>query len=110
MPTAYKVLGQSNPSTTGNTDMITVGSGKSQVISTLAITNNTASAASAQVWVRIAGAAASSANILVPTVSVAANTSLALTLGITLAATDVVTVQSSTGSALTFHAYGSEIS
>lgn len=110
MPTTYKVLGQANPSTTSNADLITVGAGKSQVISTLNIANNTAAAASAQVWVRIAGAAAGAANIVIPTVSIAANTALSLTCGYTLNATDVLTVQSSTGSALTFTAFGSEIS
>jgi hypothetical protein len=60
--------------------------------------------------VRVAGAAASAANILVPVVAVAANSTLALTLGVTVQATDVITVQSSTGSALTFQAFGSEIS
>jgi ribosomal protein L11 len=110
MPTAYKILGQANPASTAQAALITVGAGLQQVISTLNIANNTASAASAQVWVRIAGAAASAANIVIPTVPVAANTSLALTLGITLGATDVVTVQSSTASALTFTAFGSEIS
>lgn len=110
MPTAYKVLGQANPSTTANADLITVGAGKSQVISTLNIANNSASTASAQVWVRVAGAAASATNIVVPTISISANTALSLTLGICLAATDVLTVQSSVGSALSFSAFGSEIS
>jgi hypothetical protein len=110
MPTTYKVLGQSAPSSTANVDLITVAASRNQVISTLNIANNTGSAASAQVWVRVAGAAASATNIVIPTISVAANTALALTLGITLNATDVLTVQSSVSNALSFSAFGSEIS
>lgn len=110
MAVAYKVLGQANPSSTANVNLITVGAGQSEVISTLNIANNTATAATAQVWVRIGGAAAGAANIVIPTVSIAANTSLAITCGYTLAATDVLTVQSSVANALTFTAFGSEIS
>jgi hypothetical protein len=110
MAVAYKVLGQANPSSTANANLITVGAGQSEIISTLNIANNTATAASAQVWVRIGGAAASAANIVIPTVSVAANSALSITCGYTIAATDVVTVQSSVANALTFTAFGSEIS
>ncbi len=110
MPTTYKVLGQSAPSSTAAVDLITVAASRNQVISTLNIANNTASAASAQVWVRVAGATASATNILIPTIPVAANTALTLTIGITLNATDVLTVQSSVANALSFSAFGSEIS
>jgi hypothetical protein len=42
-------------------------------------------------------------------VTIAANSIFALSEGITLAATDVVTVQSSVANALTFTAFGSEV-
>lgn len=110
MATAYKVLGQAAPANTNNTDLLTVGSGKSMVISTLHIANVNGSAVAATVYVRVAGAAASNANTLIPTISVPANSVYAFTEGITLAATDVITVKSATANALTFMAFGSEIS
>lgn len=108
MATTYKVLGQAAPANTSNADLITVGTGKSQIISTLHIANVTGTAATARVYVRVAGAAAADSNAFLKDVSVPANGIYAFTMGITLAATDVVTVQSGTGSALTFHAFGQE--
>lgn len=110
MATAYKVLGQAAPANTSNADLLTVGSGKSVVISTLHIANVSGSAATARVYIRVAGAAAADSNALFKDVSVPANSMYAFTEGITLAATDVLTVQSGTANALTFHAFGSEIS
>jgi hypothetical protein len=108
MATIYKVLGQAAPAGTTNTDLYTVGSGKSAVVSTLAIANVTGLAATARVFVRVAAASATIGNAIVYDVSIAANSTIALTLGITLAATDVITVQSGTSSALTFMAFGQE--
>ena len=110
MPTTYKVLGQSAPANTSNADLYTVGSGKSAVISTISITNDTGTAATARVFIRVAGAAAGTTNALVYDTSFAANSTTALTFGITLAATDVITVRTGTADALTFMAFGSEIS
>jgi hypothetical protein len=110
MPTTYKVLGQSAPANTSNADLYTVGSGKSAVISTISITNDTGTAATGRVFIRVAGAAAGTTNALVYDTSFAANSTTALTFGITLAATDVITVRTGTADALTFMAFGSEIS
>lgn len=110
MPTAYKILGQSAPSSTSNADLITVGAGKTQVVSTLNIANVTSSVATCRVFARIAGAAAATSNAIIYDVNIAANSTATFTLGITLAATDVLTVRSGTANALTFTAFGSEIS
>jgi hypothetical protein len=110
MPSAYKILGQSAPASTADVAMITVGASRSQVISTIVIANSTATAATCRIFARIAGAAASTANAILYDVSIAANTSTTITAGITLAATDVLTVRSGTANALTFTAFGSEIS
>ena len=110
MPTTYKVLGQSAPANTSNADLYTVGSGKSAVISTISITNDTATAATGRVFIRVAGAAAGLNNALVYDTSFAPNSTTALTFGITLAATDVISVRTGTADALTFVAFGSEIS
>ena len=108
MPITYKVLGQAAPAGTTNVDLYTVGAGKSAVVSTLAIANTTAAAATYRVFVRVAGATAAAANAVVYDASAAANSTTALTLGMTLAATDVITVQTGTANALTFQAFGQE--
>lgn len=110
MATAYKILGQSAPANTSNADLITVGASKSQVISTLVVANTTTSAATCRVFARIAGAAAATGNAVIYDASIAANSVATFTLGITLAATDVLTVRTGTANALTFTAFGSEIS
>lgn len=108
MATTFKVLGQAAPANTSNADLYTVGAGKSAIVSTLTITNDTANAATARVYVRVGGATASTANALVYDTSFAGNSVTGLTLGITLAATDVLTVQTGTANALTFMAFGQE--
>jgi hypothetical protein len=105
----YKVLGQAAPSTTANTDVYTVASGRMAVISSIVICNTTATAATYNVYQRIAGATASTANAIVYGATVPANTTNTIEVKITLGATDVITVASGTGSALTYTVNGSEI-
>jgi len=64
--------------------------------------------ATATIYVRAGGATAAAVNMLVPSVSISKNSMTAITIGITLATTDVITVKSSTGNILTFMAFGSE--
>ena len=110
MPSTYKILGQGAPANTNNLDIITVSANQQEIVSTLTICNTTATAATARVFARIAGAAAAASNAIVYDTSIAGNTTTALTLGITLNATDVLTVRTGTANALTFTAFGSEIS
>jgi Pyruvate/2-oxoacid:ferredoxin oxidoreductase gamma subunit len=110
MATTYKVLGQTNPSSTSNANLYTVPSGTSTVISTLVITNVTATVALARVYVRQAGVSATTNNAIAYDVSVPANSLNTFTLGITMGATDVLTVNSATADALAFHLFGSEVS
>jgi hypothetical protein len=109
MATTYKVLGQSAPSATTNTDVYTVGSGKSAVVSTITVANRAASAATYRIAVRIAGATIANQHYIAYDATVPANDSISLTLGITLAATDVVTVYASTANT-SFNIFGAEIS
>jgi hypothetical protein len=107
--TTYKILGQAAPADTNNANLITVGASKSQIVSTLNIANTTASQATARVFGRIAGAAAAASNALLYDVTIPGNSSASFTLGITLAATDVITIQTGTANALTFTAFGTEL-
>lgn len=108
MATTYKVLAQAALSATTNTDVYTVGSGKSTVVSTLVVCNRAATAAAYRIAVRPAGATLASQHYIAYDVAVGASDSTTLTLGITLAATDVITVYGSTAN-LSVSIFGSEI-
>lgn len=109
MATTYKVLGQSAPANTSNADLYTVPAATEAVISTLFVSNTTSTDATCRIFIRVGGAAAAASNALVYDGTVAANDFVAVTTGITLAATDVITIQSGTADALTFQLFGSEI-
>jgi hypothetical protein len=109
MATTYKVLGQSNPAATTLTTLYTVPSATSTVVSTLMICNQTSSNASFRVAVRPAGASIAAQHYLSYDTVVLANDSIALTIGMTLATTDVVSVYAST-TTMSFSLFGSEIS
>lgn len=104
---AKKVLGQSNPAATTATTLYTVPSGKTAVVSTLVVANLTGTAATYRIAIRVAGAALATSQYIAYDVTVGASDSSTLTLGITLAATDVITVYASTAN-LTFTAFGDE--
>lgn len=109
MATAYKVLGQSAPSATTDTDVYTVPSSTSAIVSTITACNRSAAAVTYRIAVRPAGATIANEHYLAYDVSLAANDSVNLTLGVTLATTDVITVYASDGN-LSFSVFGSEIS
>lgn len=109
MAQAYKVLGQSAPSATTNTDVYTVPSATEAVVSTIVIANRSSSAATYRVAVRPDGATIASQHYVAYDVTVGANDSTALTLGLTLDAADVLTIYASSAD-LSFSVFGSEIS
>lgn len=109
MATTYKVLGQSNPSATTATTLYTVPSLTSTVVSTVSVCNQASTAGTFRIAVRPAGAALAAQHYLSYDTPIAANDTIALTLGLTLATTDVVTVYASSAN-MSFAAYGSEIS
>ncbi len=109
MPTTYKVLGQSNPSATTLTTLYTVPSATQAVVSSIVIANLAASTATFRIAVRPAGASIATSQYIAYDITVGASDSTVLTLGITLGATDVLSVYAST-TTVTFSAYGSEIS
>ncbi len=109
MPTVYKVLGQSAPSATTATTLYTVPASTSAVVSSIVIANRDASAATFRIALRPAGATLANQHYIAYDVTVGASDSTVLTLGLTLATTDVITVYASTAN-LSFSAYGSEIS
>ena len=109
MPTTYKVLGQANPSATTLTTLYTVPSATTAVVSSIVVANLAATTATFRIAVRPAGASITNAHYVGYDITVGASGSTVLTLGITMGATDVLSVYAST-STVTFQAYGSEIS
>lgn len=108
MPTIYKVLGQIAPSAATATTLYTVPAATSAVVSTLSIANLGVST-SYRIAVQPAGAALEAMHYLAYDVAINANDAVMLTLGITLAATDVVSVYAGAAN-LSFSLFGSEIS
>jgi glucose-6-phosphate dehydrogenase assembly protein OpcA len=108
MATVYKVLGQSAPGATTDTDLYTVPAATSAVVSTIVVANRAGTNATYRIAIRPAGATLANQHYLAYDVTVGANDSTTLTLGITLAATDIVTIYGSTTN-LSFSVFGSEI-
>jgi hypothetical protein len=107
MATTYKVLGQSNPAATTLTTLYTVPAATQAICSTLSICNQGVSTL-VRVAVRPAGEAINNKHYVVFNLAINANDTLPLTLGITLSATDVVSVYAETAT-VSFNLFGSEI-
>jgi len=109
MATAYKVLGQSNPSATTNTTLYTCPAATETVISTITICNQAGTSGTYRIAIRPNGATIANEHYIVYDASIPANSTTAYTLGLTIDASDVVTVYASSTS-MSFNAFGSEIS
>jgi hypothetical protein len=110
LATAYKILGQSEPGTTSNANLYTVPAATEAIVSSIVVCNTSGTDSAFRIFVRDSGATATTGNAVAFDAPLTANTQAAFTLGITLSATDVLTVRSSVGAALTFTAFGSELS
>lgn len=106
---AKKVLGQSNPSATTATTLYTVPASKEAVVSSISICNLASSSATYRIAIRPAGAGLANQHYLAYDVTVGAADTTIITVGITLATTDVITVYASTAN-LAFSAFGDEAS
>ena len=108
MAATYKVLGQVNPAATTATTAYTVPSATQTVVSTITVANLAGTGATYRISVRPAGAVQTNAMYIAYDVTVGALDTTTITLGITLATTDVITVYASTAT-LAFNVFGSEI-
>lgn len=108
MAEARKVLGQLSPSATALTALYTVPGATEAVCSTLVVCNRGATNSTFRVSVAVAGAADDNKQYLYYDVAIQATDTFMATLGLTLAATDVVRVYSSSTN-LSFALYGVEI-
>ena len=108
MAITYKVLAQSAPSATTNTDVYTVGSGKQATVSTITVCNRSTTAATYRIAIRVAGATIANEDYIAYDAPVGPNDSVTWTIGVTLGAADVVTVYASTAN-LSVNIFGAEI-
>jgi hypothetical protein len=108
MATTYKALGQVAPAATTNTTLYTVPSATQAVISSLIVTNRGAASGTYRIAIRPNGATVSNEHYIAYDVTIAAYSFVSLTLGLTIDASDIVTVYASTTD-FSFNAYGSEI-
>lgn len=108
MALAYKILGQSNPAAITATNVYTVGAGKSAIISSITVCNQATTDATFRIAIRPSGATLTFSHYLFYDTTVYAKSSIVATLGLTVAATDVVTIYASSAN-LSFTVFGSEI-
>ena len=108
MATSYRVLGQPAPSATTATTLYTVPTATQSVISTVVVCNRNTTSGTFRIAVRPDGEALANQHYIAYDVAIAANTFIAITIGMTMRASDVITVYASSGN-FSFSAFGSEI-
>lgn len=108
MAFSYKVLGQSNPAASTLTDIYTVPAATSTVVSSVAICNQASSNAAIRIAVRPAGATVAAQHYIAYDTVIQANDLLTISIGMSLATTDKVSVQANT-TTVSFSVFGSEI-
>ena len=111
MARAYKILGQNNPAANVLTTLYTVPAGNSAIISSITIANldeNSANGAAFRIAANVSGVAVANANYLSYGVNVPGRDAITLTLGITLNAGSIVSVNANS-SLVSFAAFGTEV-
>lgn len=108
MTDTYRPLAQNYPTAATLTDAYTVPPVTSTVVSTVFVCNQSATADSFRVSIAVAGAADTQAQYLYYDVSILGNATFIATVGITLAATDVLRVRSTNGTC-SFNVSGVEV-
>jgi len=108
MATTYKVLGQVNPSALTATTAYTVPSATQTIVSTITVANLGAGSGTFRIAVRPDAETLANKHYVVYDATVAGLDTITLTIGLTLDATDVITVYASSAN-FVFNIYGSEI-
>ena len=104
----YKPLGQSAPAAATPADLYTVAAATEAIGSTLMVCNRAVTADKFRISVRPLGAVQADEHYIFYDTPISANNSFHATIGLTLQATDVVTVYSASGN-LSFSLFGQEI-
>ncbi len=108
MASVIKILGQAEPAAATLTDLYTVPSSTEAIISSLMICNTSSVATIFRIAVQIAGASIVNKQYIYYEVNIPGYETFTATLGVTLAATDVVVVYA-TLATLSFNLFGQEI-
>lgn len=101
----YRVLGQYSAAATTNADLFTAT--VPTVISSLTVCNRSGTATTYRIAVRPAGAVIGNSQYIAYDAPITGNDYVVLTIGVTLAATDVITIYAGAAT-LSFGAYGVE--
>jgi hypothetical protein len=110
MASSYKTLGQLDLQSATLSTLYTCPASTETVISSVIIANRAATATTFRLALRTDGDAISDKHYLAFDVPISANDSTTLTLGITMQATDVLSVNAAgTASRLSFNAFGAEV-
>ena len=105
---ALKILGQSAPAGATETDVYTVPSSSTAVISTIFVSNRDATDDSFRISVSVDGAATSNEQFIYFDLEITGNDTFATTSGITLSGDDVVRFRSTNGN-LSISLFGEEV-
>jgi hypothetical protein len=111
MARTYRILGQINPTSNTLTTLYTVPASNSAIISSITIANldeNAANGGAFRISANTSGAAVGNSNYLSYSVNVPGRDSITLTLGVTLNAGSILSVNANT-SLIAFSAFGTEI-
>lgn len=111
MARAYKILGQINPTANALSTLYTVPASNSAIISSIIVANLNEDANSGgafRIAANVSGVATGNANYLAYSVNVPGRDTVTLTLGVTLNAGSIVSVNANS-SLLSFSAFGTEV-
>jgi hypothetical protein len=108
MAISYKVLGQINPTANTQTTLYTVPAATSTIVSTVAICNLANTATTFSLAVQPAGATLVNKNYINFNTPLPANDTITLTIGMTLATTDLLSANAASSN-VSFNAFGSEL-
>jgi hypothetical protein len=108
MPLVYKVLGQSKPAAATLTTAYTVPGATSAIISTITVTNQSATATDFKVAVLPGGGSVADEDYIYFDLAIGGNDTFVATLGITIEAASLVQVENGLAT-LSFNVYGVEI-
>jgi hypothetical protein len=109
MANVYKILAQSSPAATTETDLYTVPLATSAVCSSIAICNRGTTQTTFRVSLSQGGGATINKNYIYYDVTLAGNDTFIATIGVTLAATDKIRIYAGNAN-LSFQVFGTEIS
>jgi|688.fasta_scaffold747947_2 hypothetical protein len=104
----FKIIAQANPASATYTNIFTASASAQYLISTVTIANLAAAEGSYRIALRENGQTLSNKHFIAYDTAVPANDSIALTLGLTINDSDVLTVYASSAS-IAFGVFGSEI-